>query len=307
MGERSLLDHTYEAFRKDRVENVVNEFFYGLGQIRRTLNAEAWKTFIDDCRKHPIMNIIQQDPFTRRCYQKPRGYAGDAVVMDLIYNENPELTASLTQESDLGLLIYHEFLKHPETSAVRARKAILTEKIDETLNSVKSPKILSVGCGHLREAEASIGMKDNRAVRFTAIDQDPASLEVIRETWNGRIDTVCTSVIDILRKDSIRGTDFDLIYTAGLYDYLNDNLSERLTAALFGKLNAGGRLLIANFLAEPPNVAFMEVFMDWWLTYRDEEDMIRMKARIDPKELSGLRLYPDDTGCILFLELTKLQ
>lgn len=306
MGERSLLDRTFEAFENDRIENVVNEFFDGLGRIRRTLNAEAWKTFIDDCRKHPVMNIFQQDPFTRRCYQKPRGYAGDAVVMDLIYNENPELIASLKQESELGLRIYREFLKHPETSAVRSRKAILTKKIDETLQSRKSPKILSVGCGHLREAEASEGMKDNLAVRFSAIDQDPASLEVIRETWNGRIDTACTSVIDILRKDTIRDTDYDLIYTAGLYDYLNDNLSERLTAALFGKLNAGGRLLIANFLAEPPNVGFMEAFMDWWLTYRDEEDMIRMTARIDPKKLSGLRLYSDETGCIVFLELTAL-
>ncbi|WP_027088069.1 class I SAM-dependent methyltransferase [Cohnella panacarvi] len=305
MGERSLLDRTFEAFKNDRIENVVNDFFYGLGQIRRTLTAEAWKTFINDCRAHPVMGIFQQDPFTRRCYQKPRGYPGDPVVMDLIYNEDPELIASLKQESDLGLRIYREFLKHPETSAVRSRKAILTSKIDETLQRCPSPAIMSVGCGHLREAEACQGMRDHQAVRFTAIDQDTASLEVVRKTWNGRIGTASTSVVDILRKDTIRDTGFDLIYAAGLYDYLNDNLSERLTAALFGKLRSGGKLLIANFIAEPPNVAFMEACMDWWLIYRVEEDMIRMTARIDRKKLAELRLYTDDTGCIMFLELTS--
>jgi len=304
MAERSLLDRTFEAFSNDRVENFVNEFFYGLGQIRRKLDADAWRAYIDDCREHPVMGLLQQDPFTRRCYQKPRGYAGDAWVMDLIYHEDPELIASLKHETDLGLRIYREFMQHPETSAVRSRKGLLTRKIEETLQRCQAPKIVSIGCGHLREAEACQGLRDHQAVHFTAVDQDSDALDVVRTTWNGRIATVSTSVIDILRKDTIRDTGFDLIYAAGLYDYLNDNLSERLTAALFGKLNPGGRLLIANFIKEPPNVAFMEAFMDWWLIYRTEEDMIRMAARIDREKLSELRLYTEPTGRILFLELT---
>jgi extracellular factor (EF) 3-hydroxypalmitic acid methyl ester biosynthesis protein len=150
-------------------------------------------------------------------------------------------------------------------------------------------------------------MNDNPNIRFIALDQDPVSLEEVQKTWNGRVELVCSSVIDILRKDPIDGKDFDFIYSAGLYDYLNDNLSERLTASLFGKLKAGGTLLIANFLPDPPHLAFMEAFMDWWLIYRNEDQMLRMTARIDPTEISGHRLYTEETGRIIFLEITKRQ
>ena len=37
------------------------------------------------CLDHPLCDLLHQDPFTYRAFSKPRGYAGDAVMMDYIY------------------------------------------------------------------------------------------------------------------------------------------------------------------------------------------------------------------------------
>ena len=41
------------------------------------------------CRGHLLQELVQQDAFTARAASKPRGYAGDAVMMDFIYRGTP--------------------------------------------------------------------------------------------------------------------------------------------------------------------------------------------------------------------------
>ena len=57
-----------------------------LQRVRNSLTTEAWKEYATiACRRHPIMELLHQDPFTMRAFTKPRGYAGDAQMIDFIY------------------------------------------------------------------------------------------------------------------------------------------------------------------------------------------------------------------------------
>ena len=48
------------------------------------------------CAGHALHALVQQDPYTHRAATKPRGYAGDAVMMDFIYGgEAPAGTSPL--------------------------------------------------------------------------------------------------------------------------------------------------------------------------------------------------------------------
>src|SRR5688500_18766448 len=38
-------------------------------------------------RRHAVFNLLLEDPHTSRAYWKPRGYAGDAVMMDFMYDQ----------------------------------------------------------------------------------------------------------------------------------------------------------------------------------------------------------------------------
>jgi hypothetical protein len=45
-----------------------------------------WSALASDCLEHPIATLLHNDPLTWRTFQKPKGYAGDATMLDLIYS-----------------------------------------------------------------------------------------------------------------------------------------------------------------------------------------------------------------------------
>jgi extracellular factor (EF) 3-hydroxypalmitic acid methyl ester biosynthesis protein len=98
---------------------------------------------------------------------------------------------------------------------------------------------------------------------------------------------------------------FDFIYAAGLYDYLNDRVASRLLEALFGLLKEGGNLWIANFLPGILDRAFMESFMDWWLVYRTTEQMLDLAAILPGGTCSSCRTFVEQEQNIVFLEVCR--
>src|SRR5690242_11265267 len=56
--------------------------------VRQEFAHEAsWRRFIaNEVRPHRVLKLAHQDPFLSRAYDKPRGYAGDAVLLDFIYH-----------------------------------------------------------------------------------------------------------------------------------------------------------------------------------------------------------------------------
>ena len=89
----------------------------------------------------------------------------------------------------------------------------------------RSPHVLSVACGHLREAGESTAFRRNAFGRLVALDQDPRSLEVVRASLPGSgVETLCGS-IKLLLAGAFADQRFDHVYAAGLFDYLDDLLS----------------------------------------------------------------------------------
>tara|TARA_R100000093_G_scaffold60917_1_gene32343 strand:+ start:1173 stop:1667 length:495 start_codon:yes stop_codon:yes gene_type:complete len=66
---------------------------------------------------------------------------------------------------------------------------------------------------------------------------------------------------------------FDLVYTAGAYDYLPDGLAVLLTKRMLELVKPGGEFLFANFSTEVIPAGYMETFMNWSLIFRDEAQM----------------------------------
>src|ERR1700737_1086687 len=76
------------AARLERAEDVAETMaglFFVMNGMRHYVSESTWKQFAAECRQHPLMKLLQQDPLTSRAFTKPRGYAGDAVMMDMVY------------------------------------------------------------------------------------------------------------------------------------------------------------------------------------------------------------------------------
>lgn len=219
------------------------------------------------CRQHPLHGLVQQDPFTQRAASKPRGYAGDAVMMDFIYTGAPPADTSAA-----GADVFHATTCAGMGLSVRYRRQLLKSLIDDTVVNHEAPRLLSVASGHCRELEGSLAETPHFAGEFVALDQDPLSCaEVARVHAAHRVRVINQGVRELANgKLEAELGRFDLIYSAGLYDYLPDVLATRLTRRLLAMLRPGGRLLLANFVPNGSGRGYMEVFMDWTLILRHE-------------------------------------
>jgi hypothetical protein len=323
-GERNqlvvpVLEHSFrEAFEeaRDWLDNVharmleapdevlrqnMHSLHLGLLTLRRRWMPEVWRRFCKEtAKKHPLRPFLHQCPFTRRAFERPRGYAGDAVLIDYLYMDRA------ADELHAGREIYRYMHQQPSSVSVRERRELLARAIDETADRVPGQaRILSVACGHLREAETSRAVAERRVGELIAFDQDPLSLaEISHHNPHGVVKPHCGSVRALL-SGKATFSDMDFVYSAGLYDYLSDAVATRLTGLLFGMLRSGGKMLVANFAMYPPETGYMEAFMDWWLIYRDEDGMRALLGEVPMEQLSSVRLFRDSQDNVIYLELTR--
>src|SRR5206468_4136709 len=61
------------------------------------------------------------------------------------------------------------------------------------------------------------------------------------------------------------GTKYDLVYCAGLFDYLSDPVSKKLMNYFYGLVAPGGLLLCTNVSQSNPARNLMEYVLDWYL------------------------------------------
>ncbi|OLP43176.1 class I SAM-dependent methyltransferase [Rhizobium oryziradicis] len=251
-----------------------------LGANLHALRAKSapaiWQHLIGLAQNHSIANYFLQDPFTRWSFVKPRGYSGDAQLIDFIYG-HPSLNDEIAKSTPTGLALYEVNRNSSASIAVRERRDLLTKHVDEIAGSRgRDTEILTIAAGHLREANRSVALQQQGIKRWVALDQDPMSIGSIRRDFaNTCIEAVDGSVRSLLTNAHDLGT-FDFVYAAGLYDYLNDKVSIKLTRKCLQMLKPNGVFMFANFSEDIIADGYMETFMNWALLLRTEEDMWRI-------------------------------
>jgi len=284
--------------------NAVWRLIDGLQGIKRSSDAIEWRAVAHDvCRAHPLKERLDQDPFTSRSFRRPRGYPGDAELLDFIYlGLTPEQGQDTTP---LGRRIFHETTyRAPAAHAVRMRRELLTSRLDQLAAAKAGARVLSVACGHLHEARCARSVKEGRIGELVALDHDPLTLARLSELGDFNVTPVRASVRDILEGKRLLER-FDFVYAAGLFDYLNDRTAGSLTAQLFDALNAGGELLIGNFLPDIRGSAYMEAFMDWSLTARGEEQLMACLQGVPSDAIARSRTWRDEQECIAYLAVQR--
>jgi SAM-dependent methyltransferase len=296
-----LLDHAYAEIQAGRVAEGLGVLYLGLYGHRRSMAEAEWQRLALRARsEHELRRLIYQSPFTARAYKKPRGYAGDAELIDFIYGYGNS-PVGLTE---LGADIYQWERRSPGCRSVRGRRDLVSQTIDFLPTITRRPRVMSIACGHLREALTSCSIREGQLAEVVAVDQDEQSLRVVAQYALPGIQIQHRSVKDILLNRHAY-KDFDLVYAAGLYDYLTDNIARALTSAIFRMLRPGGRCLIANFAPDMIDIGYMDAFMDWRLIYRTEDQVAALTDGIPDGEVFARRLFREAEGCIVFCETVR--
>jgi hypothetical protein len=286
----------------DDVRRGLDDVRRGLDDVRRRLDdVHQWSSFCTGVlRAHPIHEIFLEDPFTRHSFIQPRGYPGDAELLDYIYGHK-----GANGSSPFGKALFNYTRNVPSSAAVRERRNVIAKRIDRTAEQFSSARILALAAGHLREAELSNAIQSRCIGELIAFDQDAKSLSLVTETYgNHQLVTQQGSIRSLLGKSS-QFAGFHFVYAAGLFDYLADRTAARLTKTMFDALAPGGTVLVANFAPSLNDIGYMEAYMRWHLIYRDEAQMKELMSEIDPIRIANYSLYSDSSHCMFFLEIER--
>jgi hypothetical protein len=286
-----------QILRDPRV--TIPAFVRWLDGVKRAAG-DGWPQACRELRADALHLSLLEDPFTERAFRKPRGYAGDAVMMDHIYG-HPSILPEVQVATPLGRGVRgFSAMDALPALAVRWRRELVARYIEALVEARGSIDVLAFACGHLRELEL-VGERYRDSVRFVAADADADSLAEVERSYRGRGTVECRQVTarQLLGGDAALFGRFDFVYALGLLDYMPGRSAQLTVRRLWALVRPKGRLLTANFAVDTAITPYMEAFMDWWLVYRTPAEVQQWTADLDA--LAGWETFDDPWRQIVYL------
>lgn len=298
---KELLDQTERGLLQGDFPFHVAGVNVELTKLRRSVPETEWLEKIKPIvAAHPVFLLLRQDPYTQRAWSKPRGYAGDAVMLDYLYFAEPPAGTS-----GIGVGVFQNAIVSPGGLAVKWRAQLLGQEIDAIAARSQAARVLSLACGHLREAMFSKALSNGGVEALFAVDQDPESLKQAQNDYGHLPVKIQRGAVKEVLKGTVAFDNLHLAYAAGLYDYLPQPVAKQLTTRLFGMLTPGGKVIVTNFLTDNPVRGYMEAVMDWNLVLRTEQDITALAAGLPATQIASQRYHQDPYGVVGYLEVVK--
>lgn len=303
--DAAYLDTVLERLLDGDVRGGMTQLGIHLYDAYTSTGSSEWESLVQNVLlKHSIRNTLIQDPHTARAIRQPRGYAGDAATLDLVYF--PE-KVDLSNTSALGKKIFGFNSQVSIAKALRKRISSIANIIDQTASNIPNARVLSVACGHCREVEYSQAIQSSALGTFIGIDQDTKSIGLAQTEYHQYgIQTEHLNISDLIRGKADLG-EFDLIYSAGLYDYLGMRTAQRLTRELFSRLSKGGKLVFYNISNDYPEIGYFESYMNWPMLGRNQAQMREVASKLPVSELGSVDIGDEEKSTYYYsIEITKI-
>ena len=250
---------------------------------------------VDDFRER-MKPILNDKTLIGHGYIKPYGYPGDFTLINKIYLFEVNSDAKY-KNWDLF------FQNQPAADAVRNRKNYFMEYCKALISRKVNAKVLVLGSGPASDVnEFLTTYLSGKGISFDLIDFDQAAIDFSMKKNKKLNGQISYNRINALRYNSFRL--YDLIWSAGLFDYFKDKHFTFLIRKYSNCLCEDGEMVISNFSTKNPTKRLMEVLSDWYLNLRTESDLFRIAsdANID-KEMVSVEKEP--LGINLFLKIRK--
>ena len=266
--------------------------------------------------KRQIHPVVLCAPFFYRTFRKPLGYAGDYEMVNMMLRDPLEGGSMFAKMLNLF------FLNTPPVVAHRNRITFLVEKLKDEIQRVNSSesmpcRIFNLGCGPAREVQELLATSDlSNQAKFTLLDFNDETLqhtgrllEVMRvkHQRTTQVQMIKKSVHQILKDagkplPDMMPASYDLVYCAGLFDYLSDRICKKLMSVFYDLVAPGGLLVATNVDSSNPSRNWMEYVVEWHLVYRDRKILETLRPDSAPPEVS---IKHDVTGVNIYIEVRK--
>jgi len=255
-----------------------------------------------------LFPYVMRSRMAERAYYKPKGYAGDFMMMEMIYDDQP------SGDGKLGALLDRWFLRSSAAEAVRGRRQLMASQLarltSARLCETENVRIMNLACGPNRELFDFLSDCEYAdAIEALCIDIDADALQYT----NKQVNTFHHhATIRLMRENLVKWAlgrirhSFDaqdIIYSAGLMDYLNDKMFVKMIDRCHTQLKPGGVLVLGNFGLDNPNRNIMDHLLHWSLIYRDEDTLrdLFSQSRFE----GDIQVITEAQGINLFAVATK--
>ena len=273
------------------------------GEANRVASGELWKAAGDVLRLGELQNQARQ---------KPRGYAGD---FDMLR----KICQWWTCSHPLGRSFDRFFQSQAAPQSVRNRTRIVADRMVEAVrrkfdNGSKTAHVVSVGCGpaiDLRLGLEQLQQSERGRVSVSLLDMDPDALEYAATNLQSHIPpdrlTLCReNLFRLPRLARVQATlkDADFISCAGLFDYLDRETATAMLSCFWKHLRGGGAAIVFNFAPNNSSRAYMEWIGNWYLTYRDRDELTELSRAATASD-AQLTVSEEDSRASIFAVCAK--
>lgn len=314
-ADRLKLEQTVAEEAAEPVIGPMNVLFEKFEAVADRVEEELKPAHRSYMRRQ-LHSWVLSAPFAHRAFYKPLGYAGDYELVNMMARNGQE------GGSLFAKVVNTWFLRQPPAQAHRNRIRYLVERLlMETVRvsaAGRDMRVFNVACGPAQEVQQFLLEQPISAhTRVTLLDFNEETLQYTRNALNDKVarhgpsaslQYIRKSVQNIL-KESGRTVErsaqdqYDLVYCAGLFDYLSDQVCQRLMNIMYAWLAPGGLLIATNVEPSNPLRHGMEHLLDWHLIYRTAAQLGALKPQ--GADADSVCVRCDDTGVNVFIEVRK--
>jgi extracellular factor (EF) 3-hydroxypalmitic acid methyl ester biosynthesis protein len=281
---------------RDNLAGYKTQFFNQIDEFAESIKDAPDRKELED-RFYEICGQLKTSVMHERCRAKPLGYAGDYLVIDWIYNHK-------TARSGKGKVFDEMFQNYEAARAVRNRKQYFIDKCATMVNGQPRFDLLDVGCGPCRDVIEALEATGKRNLFVKCVDIEPKAIAyakrlLAKSPMKEQVRLECANIFRYKTEDR-----FDLIWSAGLFDYLNDKTAAFLIKRLWGLLKEGGRIIFGNFGLDNPTRNGMELVTRWNLIHRSANDLVSI-CKQSSIDFSEIEIQSEELGINLFCVIRK--
>jgi len=226
-------------------------------------------------------------------YRKPHGHSGDFELIERICGDY--------QTSDQSLKKWDKFWnQQPFVQAFQNSQNYFKRTMQEVEHTAGNANILNVASGSSRSVANYLKASASNA-SFLCMDNNWKALDYARLLCREHIEQVQFQhgvVADLKTLDQ-----YHLVWSEGLFDYLNDIVFKQTLEKLLTQTQKGGQLVIGNLSTANPSQNYMD-FLKWHVNPRSEAHLYYLASCCGVKR-SQMHVVKDPSGVNLFLHIVR--
>lgn len=261
------------------------------GQINTLERRGEFDSYGPDFKEDLMGKALSYETMQGLAFRKPYGLSGDFELLERIYGDHQTQEASLKKWDEF-------WAQQAIVDALKNAKHYFKQVMAETDLQPMSARVLNVASGSSRSVAEYLNESDSNAC-FVCMDHCWQALDYARLLCRAHTEQVAFRHGEVAQIKAHEH--YDLIWSEGLFDYLNDQQFKTTLEKLLAQTDRGGQIVIGNLNTSNPSQNYMD-FLQWHVNPRSEAHLYYL-AQCCGIARSRMHVVEDPGGVNLFLHI----